>query len=86
MAWTKICIVFTTISNQWVCRTRLYFYPALFLVFHQREMLDKAVSERTPPHTHTLRLKEQNAVMLNSMEMWVPVGLEDLSVAVGLKK
>lgn len=54
MAWTKICIVFTTISNQWVCRTRLYFYPALFLVFHQREMFDNAVSERIPPpHTHS---------------------------------
>lgn len=47
------------------------FYPALFPIFHQREMLDQAVTERNP-HTPSQRAA---AVMLNSVETWVPVGL-----------
>lgn len=45
-------------------------YPALFPTFHQREMLDQAVAEKnlTPS-------QRANGVMLNSVEIWAPVGL-----------
>lgn len=60
MAQTEIYVVFTAIVNS-VCCAMILFHPALFPVFHQRVMLDRAVRE-----TKALASQCLNEVMLNS--------------------
>lgn len=55
MGWTGICIVFTTVLNQCICCTRLYFI-LLYSLFSTR---GRCWIKQLLKETHTLHLKEQ---------------------------
>lgn len=61
MSQIEIYVVFIAIVNS-VCCTMVLFHPALFPIFHQRVMLDRAVCETKAPASQQCL----NEVMLNS--------------------